>query len=390
MTKKKKLIIIVSVLFAVFSLMISQIESQEEKKPGVVFISPKADGLWTKTTKIEIKIENIAPEAIAAVELFLDGRLLKTFNRPPYRMNHYFGKEGQNHTLKVVVNGEGLVPLTSARIKSYHVDQSYDVEVQQVIVPVTVKDKKGNYIRGLKKDDFMVMTGEEPLEISYLSKRGVEKFNMVQVVDVSYSMRDKIHDVLQACQDFTEELMTEKDKGTFVFFNQRVYHHMGFTNDTEQLIERLNLRAPVMGGTALYDAISYSLNLLSKAPGWNIMIVFSDGYDNSSYIDSYSLMQKVKKTPVLIYGIDNRERAVRDILGQICEASGGIIFPLLDVKKTHKVFAKIREEIKAQYIIFFNPAEKGKDSGSGRFHPLTVRVKNHPDYELRALKGYYY
>ena len=390
MMKQKSILIIITALALIFSIEPLLVRAQSEEETGVIFLSPKEDDLWTGEQQIEIKISHIEAEEIELVEFYLDGRLLKEFTAPPYALKHRFGGQGQNHTLKVVVRGTGLMPLASAQLKSFQVDQAIDVEVQQVVVPVTVLDKKGNYVRGLKQNDFIALADDKPIEISYLSTRGTEKFNMVQVVDISYSMRDKIHDVLQASQEFTLELLTGKDKGTFVFFNQRVYDHMGFTSDIEELVERLDLRAPVMGGTALFDAMAYSLNLMSKTPGWNIMVVFSDGWDNSSYIDRYSLAEKVKQSPVVIFGIDNRESEANDALAEMCSLSGGMVFPLLDVKKTNLVYEKIREEIKAQYILYFNPAEAGKRSTYKRFHPLTVKVKGHDEYEIRALKGYYY
>jgi len=82
-----------------------------------------------------------------------------------------FGIEGQNHTLKAVVLGEGLKVLAAAELKSYQVFQSYQVEVQEVLVPVVVKDKKGNYVRGLKKEDFLLVSDDKTMEVSYLSTR---------------------------------------------------------------------------------------------------------------------------------------------------------------------------------------------------------------------------
>ncbi|UCH95102.1 MAG: VWA domain-containing protein [Candidatus Aminicenantes bacterium] len=381
-------IIIVLLLTVTFTSSLGH--AQPAQGPGVVFLSPKQDALWTGKQQIKIELIDINPEEVRLVELYLDGRLLKEFAGPPYILTHQFGTEGQNRTLKVVVRDEALKLLAAAALKSYQVHQSHKVEVQRVLVPVVVKDKKGNYVRGLKKEDFLLSSDGKPINISYLSTRGTERFNMVQVIDVSYSMRDKIHDVLLASQDFATELMTERDRATFVFFNQRVYDHMGFTSNLSELVERLDLRAPVMGGTALYDAAAYTLNLMSKTPGWNIMVIFSDGGDNSSYIDPFSLVNKVKKSPVVIYAIDNRHSGFNNVLGEICSLTGGMLFPLMDARKTNKVYEKIREEIKAQYILYFNPGSSGGPRTFKRFHSLSVRVKNHDDYDIRAIKGYYY
>jgi VWFA-related protein len=373
-----------------FNFTLTFVRAQQEQNPGVVFLSPKEDDLWTGDRKVKIKLKNINTDDVRVIEVYLDGRLVRELTSPPYVFTHSFGIEGQNRTLKVVVRGEGLKVLATAGQKSYQVYQSHTVEVQQVLVPVVVKDKKGNYVRGLTKQDFLLLSDEKTMEVSHLSTKGTERFNMVQVVDISYSMRDKIHDVLLASQDFTEQLISGNDKGTFVFFNHRVFDHMGFTSNIDELIERLDLRAPVMGGTALYDAIAYSLNLMSKTPGWNFMVIFSDGADNSSYIDRFSLVKKVKKSPVVIYAIDNREIGGNEVLEEICSLSGGMLFPLTNVNKTKKVYEEIREEIKAQYVLYFNPAAGGVARSFRRFHPLMVKIKGHDDYDIRTIKGYYF
>jgi VWFA-related protein len=384
------LVVIFLLLMFTFNFSLTFVHARQAQKPGVVFLSPKEDDLWTGDRKIKIKLRNINPEDVRVIEVYLDGRLIRELTAPPYVFTYSFGIEGQNRTLKTVVRGEGLKVLADAELKSYQVYQSHQVEVQQVLVPVVVKDKRGNYVRGLKKEDFILVSDDKTMEVSHLSTKGTERFSMVQVVDISYSMRDKIHDVLLASRDFTEQLISGNDKGTFVFFNHRVFDHMGFTSSMDELIERLDLRAPVMGGTALYDAIAYTLNLMSKTPGWNFMVIFSDGADNSSYIDRFSLVKKVKKSPVVIYAIDNREIGGNEVLKEICSLSGGMVFPLANVNKTKKVYEEIREEIKAQYVLYFNPAAGGIARSFRRFHPLMVKVKDHDDYDIRTIKGYYY
>jgi VWFA-related protein len=392
MMKEKyfKFIFIFLLLTFTFNFTSTFVRAQQAQKPGVVFLSPGEDDLWTGDRKVKIKLRNINNEDVRVIEVYLDGRLVRELTALPYVFTHSFGIEGQNRTLKAVVRGEGLKVLADAELKSYQVYHSHQVEVQQVLVPIVVKDKKGNYVRGLKKEDFLLVSDDKTMEVSHLSTKGTERFNMVQVVDVSYSMRDKIHDVLLASRDFTRQLISGNDNGTFVFFNHRVFDHMGFTSNMDELIERLDLRAPVMGGTALYDAIAYTLNLMSKTPGSNFMVIFSDGEDNSSYIDRFSLVKKVKKSPVVIYAIDNRQTSGNEVLEEICSLSGGMLFPLANVNKTKKVYEEIREEIKAQYVLYFNPAAGGIARSFRRFHPLVVKVKGHDDYDIRAIKGYYY
>ena len=101
------------------------------------------------------------------------------------------------------------------------------------------------------------------------------------------------------------------------------------------------------------------------------------------------MVKKVKESPIVIYAIDNKQGGSNDVLREICSLSGGMLFPLTSVKKTRRVYEKIREEIKAQYVLYFNPAKGGNPKTFKRFHSLTVQVKNR-QYNIRTLKGYYY
>jgi len=381
--KKNKVILVCIIGFVTFVTPCFG-QSQKKERAEVVFLSPQEDLMWVGDRQITMTVKNIEPGDVRLVELFLDGRLLKEFRAPPYTLTHHFGTRGQNRVLRAAARGEGNKLLARGILRSFQVDDEQTVEVKRVVVPVVVKDRKGNYVRGLKKEDFLLSVDGKPGEISFFSTRGTAQFNMVQVIDISTSMRFKIHDVLDAAKDFMETLMTPGDKGNFVFFNHIVFDFPGFTGDMKELNERLELQSPAAGETALYDAVAQTLNLMSKTRGWNIIVIFSDGKDNSSYIDPYSLIEKVRKSSVVVYAIDNYVNRSENVLAEICKISGGMTFPLDSVKKTRRVYEKIRADIHAQYILYFDASSFG---GRFRFHPLTVTVKN-KDYDIRTIKGY--
>ncbi len=285
-----------------------------------------------------------------------------------------------------MVRGNDLKPIASTENHSLKVDDSQQVEVSRTLIPVVVKDSLGNYVRGLRKEDFIVTVDEKPREITHFSADGTQSFNLIQVIDISYSMRYKIRDVLEASKRFIRGLMTPNDRAAVIYFNHIIFDHTGLTNDINQLEEWLNLKTILTGNTALYDAIASALNITDSTPGWNIIVIFSDGGDNSSYIDRFSLLDIVKKSNALIYAIDNNKaRDEKDILQEICTASGGATFPLDNVRKTQQVYQTIRKDIKSQYVL---TVDTGSQKGRNRFRKIQIKVKNKPDYEIRTIKGY--
>lgn len=375
--------VLLVVVLAAFSLAAFP-QTKETDRPSVRIITPEKNKMWVGDQKVRIRINNLQADNIRQVEFYVDGVLVREISTPPYTFVHAFGMKGHNRQLKVLVRAHNKKVLARAEQSSFQADDQQDVEVRRIMVPVVVLDKKGNYVRGLKQEDFELLSDDKPVKISYFNAAGATQFNMIQVIDISFSMRDKIHDVLEAAVRFLKELITGNDRGSFVFFNHIVFDQTAMTGDPKALVEELFLKSPVAGGTAIFDAVAYTLDLMSKTSGWNIIVIFSDGEDNSSYIDRASLMQKVRRSSAVIYAIDNGFSYGGKVLNEMCDHSGGMTFPLDNVAKTKKVYDRIREDIKARYVLFFNP----EHSGRNRFHTLTVRIKG-KNYDIRTPKGYY-
>lgn len=359
--------------------------------PQVKFISPQNDDLWIGSKKIEIKVEGLDINKVQSVELYLDGQILKEFKKPPFVTNFNFGQIPKNRRLKVLVKDKYKIVILSREIKSYHLDDSRVVDVAEVVVPVVVTDNNGYYVKDLKKDDFLIYEEGVSQNITYFSKKGKTKFHLVLLIDISSSMKDKIGDVKDAAKLFLEELMSKNDQAIVVLFNHEVFEDTEFSNDINELFNSISIAFP-FGATALYDAIAYCTKLVKGIPGRNIIILFSDGEDNSSYIDPFTLIKKVERSNCVIYAIGkknvfNDDIQYQDILNKISQSSGGITFLFDDVNEIQTVYRLIRRDIRAKYILQFKPKSRGKIK---RFRKITVKVKKQKRYKIRTIKGYYY
>ncbi len=392
---KTRIFFLVVVVFSVFFISSTGTVGGEEKdEPSVVFRSPKAGDVWTGKRKIEFELKHVPAGTLVKVEIYLDGRFVTVLNKGPYTYTHDFGSAARHRTLKVLVKDNKARTIASGTLGSMDVDDSHEVEVRQMVVPVVVKDKSGNYIRGLNKADFRLKADGVEQEISYVKRSGTMQFNMVLVIDISGSMQFKLRKVIEAGRDFLKKLMAPSDRGAVVYFNEDVFEPSGLTDDPDELLESLSLESRAVGETALYDAAAYTLELLSGVSGWNMMVIFSDGGDNSSYIDPMSLVQKVKKSNTVIYAIRNIAGRDEDpyylsFMENICSISGGMTFRLSDIAGTQKVYDRIREDIRSQYLLHFSPAKLKRGRRGNRFHTLEVSVKG-KSYQVRTLKGFHY
>ncbi len=363
---------------------------QDQEIPRIRFLSPRYDDIWMGEQKIAVEIKGVPPQSLRSVAIYLDGKLVKEFTGPPFQIQYDFGQMPKNQKLEALVNLKNQTTLRE-EIRSYHLDDSQEVEVLQVVVPAVVTDKSGNYISELVKDDFVIIEDGVEQEISYFSKSGRSTFHLVLLIDISSSMRDKIQKVKEVAKQFLRQLLTKEDKAIIVFFNHEVFEDSDFTGDIGELDNALSIAIP-FGATALYDAVAYSMKLMKSIIGHNIIILLSDGEDNSSAIDPYTLLNLVERSNSVIYSIGKKEYMdsydqYQEILQKISVSSGGMTFFLDDMEEVRKIYEKIRQDIKAKFLLRFSPKDKEKRN---RFRKIEVKVKTHKGYQVRTMKGYFY
>jgi len=377
---------ILLILILVISVSPNRLGAQD--KPKITITAPPHQEIWFGTMPIKIKLENLPADTPHSVELYLDGRLIKEIQAPPYVFSHDFGKVPQNSSLKALLLVNGQV-INSAEIKSFPIDDSQEVDVTQILVPVVVTDSNGNYIAGLQKEDFILLEENKPQTINGFSKSGKSEFNLALLIDISSSMKEKIDVVKNAAKQFLKELLTKNDKAIVTFFNHDVFEGTEFSNNINDLSDSISMAFP-FGATALYDAVGYCLKLLKGMPGLNIIILLSDGEDNSSYLDPYTLIKKAERSNTVIYAIGQKHSAFnfeyQDILQKLSSTSGGMLFFMEDSRDLQKIYELIRHDIKSEYILEFTPSKKGKTKS---YRKISVKLKN-KKHSIRTIKGFYY
>lgn len=383
MSKMKRVLMISLLLFVSASLL-------QAGEAAIKFVYPMNNAAWVGKHHITISVTGIKMSEVRVVELYLDGKLLTEFKKPPFTFYYDFGQAPRFMKLKAVlrdINQE----IISTEIHSEFFDDAQEVNIISVVVPVAVLDQKGNYVSGLVQDDFILLEDDVPQQIEHFSKSGRTKFNLVLLIDISSSMKDKIGKVKEAARLFLEQLLAEKDRAIIIFFNHDVFEDTDFTNNVDELFNSISVAFP-FGATALYDAVAYCIKLLKSVPGRNIIILFSDGEDNSSYIDPYTLIKNAEKSNTVIYSIgkkmeDRGDNQYKDLLDKISTSSGGITFFFDRVEEIEYVYQKIRQDIRAQYVIQFSPKD---DKIRKRFRKITVKLKDHRRYTIRTIKGYFH
>lgn len=208
-------------------------------------------------------------------------------------------------------------------------------DTRVVVCPTTVVDKAGRLVTDLTKSAFQVYENKDPQKFTI--KREDVPVSLGLIIDNSGSMRDKRKKVEAAALNLV--LASNRDDEAFVVnFNDSAYldlpHEKEFTSDIEEMKEAL-ARIDSRGGTAMRDAIRMSIeHLRDKAHrDKKVLVVVTDGVDNSSIVSQEVLVKMAQQSGVSIYAVgllseeDRRDaaRAKRE-LESLTEATGGAAF----------------------------------------------------------------
>jgi Ca-activated chloride channel homolog len=270
------------------------------------------------------------------------------------------------------------------------------VDVNLVVLHTTVLDDRGRFAEGLKQENFRILEDKVEQKLAVFKREDVP-VSMGLVIDNSGSMRDKRPRVNEAALTLVQT-SNPQDEAFVVNFNDDFYLDLDkdFTNSIPELKEALE-RIDSRGSTALYDAIIGSLDHLKKASkDKRVLLVVTDGEDNTSHNSLDKAIKEVQKTDTVIYTIGllseeskkNSKRA-KKALEQIALASGGLAFFPENVDDVHNICEQVARDIRNQYTLAYYPTNTKRD---GTFRTVQVEVippRGRGKLVARTRNGYY-
>jgi VWFA-related protein len=268
----------------------------------------------------------------------------------------------------------------------------FTLDTKLVPLHVSVIDKNGKLITNLPQSAFKVFENnvEQPLKIF---NREDVPVSMGIIIDNSGSMREKRPKVAAAALELIKA-SNPQDEVFIVDFNDVPYLDAPFTNNIkklEQVLDRIDTR----GGTAMRDAISMSIDYAKEngKKSKKVLLVITDGNDNTSEITLEQLLRKAHQSEVLIYCIgllseeEPREaRAAKRALNELAAASGGLAYYPKSLSEVESITPEIAHEIRNQYILAYSPLNSALD---GTFRAIKVTVKAPGNPNVRTRNGYF-
>jgi len=221
------------------------------------------------------------------------------------------------------------------------------IQANEVIVPVTVRDKHGALSTSLKASDFALSEDGRPQTIKSFTRESNLPFRLGLLVDTSRSISSALDNERKAAAKFVDQMLPtdpdtaqQKDEAFLIHFDREVELLEDFTNSRDKLHHELDDMGPTRaadnssqgpetsdddrgrsqshgrGGTQLYDAIYLACHdLMQSKDGRKALIVFSDGADRGSKETLNDAIDAADRSNVAIYTIYFKGEQERNELG---------------------------------------------------------------------------
>lgn len=251
------------------------------------------------------------------------------------------------------------------------------VDVDLVLVPVTVVDAANRPVTSLEKQNFSLYEAGEPQTLQYFSTED-SPISVGILLDLSSSMTDKIDTARQALRQFFDNSNTQDDYFVIGFADRPAL--LADSSHSPQSIESKVALAVPYGHTALLDSIYMGLAKLRNARyKRRALVIISDGGDNHSRYTAREIRELVQEADVEIYalGIFSRvfktyeEWAGKRLLTEISEATGGRTITVNKLEELPEAAAAVSRELRNQYILGYHPSHAIRD---GRWRKIKVKA----------------
>ena len=295
---------------------------------------------------------------------------------------------------------------------------TFKLQVNLVDVFFTVKDKNGNLVPHLNKNDCSVFEDKQPQTFKSFVAENNLPLTLGILLDTSGSQQRVLPLEQEAGSRFLERVLKAKDEAFLLSFDVNVDLLQDFTNSPRLLSRAMNKAeintaggngaagipgagggtVPTIGdpkGTLLYDAIYLASNeKLTQESGRKAMIILTDGDDQGSRTKITEAIAAAQKSNVMIYviliadtgfygGWGYNGYSAADRMSK--ETGGRLINVGNNGKKLEEAFAQIEDELRTQYVATYTPTNAKLD---GTFRHLGLEC--HGDgLKVQVRKGYF-
>ena len=286
-----------------------------------------------------------------------------------------------------------LVAMAAAPLGGQQATFKTSVNLVRVDVLAT---EQGRPIRGLSAADFELLDSgvSQLVDAVFAESHALDVF---LVFDTSSSvagpalghLKDAAHAVLAGLRD--------QDRAELVTFSQIIKLGVRLTGDMAAVGRAVD-GTEARGATSLLDALYLALIFRDPSPSRSMVLVFSDGQDNRSWLSAEQVRQIARETEAVIYAVafkpswlmpatgvwvPNAAEPDEKLLGDVARATGGQLVLENESERLREVFVRLLGEMRSRYLLTYYP----RGVPAAGWHPLQVRLKGRAG-RISARSGY--
>jgi len=223
------------------------------------------------------------------------------------------------------------------------------------------------------------------------------------LIDASESVTNRFSFEQSAAASFIRKVVTGKEDLAFVVgFANSVLLLQDFTADNSKLSVAIEKLAPA-GGTAAWDAVAFASEKLADRPETQpvarVLVVISDGEDNSSNTTLKEAIAAAQNREVTIYAVSTSDTSLTLILPThniqpgdhalrtLAELTGGTASFPGSLRYLNHSLNDLKEVIRSRYMISYRPALFKRD---GQYRAIDIKAeKSGRKLRVYSRKGYY-
>lgn len=273
------------------------------------------------------------------------------------------------------------------------------VKVEEVAMLFAVTDH-GKSVTNLGLSDIQIRDDGRPPE-NILGFHNITDLplRIGLLIDTSNSITNRFLFEEAAASKFLETVVTDRNDLAFVIgFNCSVLLAQDFTSEKTLTARALTQLAPG-GGTSLWDAVAFAADKLAsrreEQPVARVLVVISDGEDNSSSVSLQQAIWAAQRGEVAVYTVSTKEGSTNEhdplvgtpALKTLSAQTGGTTFTSGSIGDIGRRLADLQQVLRGRYLVYYTPTSPQTD---GRFHAVDIKAeKDGHKLKVYARKGYY-
>jgi Ca-activated chloride channel family protein len=283
--------------------------------------------------------------------------------------------------------------------------ESITTFIRRVRLPITVVDKKGQFVSGLTKNDFLVLEDKVPQQVETFADDLGEALPLYVAVlmDTSPSTAGKLKFEQESAMNFIHTVVRpRRDRVLFATFDHEINLRQDFTDKLDLLDKAVDGVKKLGNQTALFDAVwQFCDEKLRSVAGRRVLVIISDGEDTYSRANIRDAIDIAQRTETTIYAISTKAGFLSTVPGveagevkdkkdrdmtTLAEETGGVAFFTGDMLSLERSFTKISKELRAQYLVTYKPLN---DRYDGSFRKIEVKfAAGRGGLKIRTKHGY--